>query len=609
MTTLHAPSRSDQLGAIPLSDSLTHFRVWAPNRQRIAVEADGALYKLTRDDGGYFTGTAPVATGALYRYVLDDDLRRPDPASRFQPHGVHGESQVVDPDAFAWSDADWRGVAKRDLVIYELHLGAFTQAGTFRAAIDRLPELVELGVTTIELMPLVQSPGKWNWGYDGVDLFAVRETYGHPDDLRALVDACHDCGLAVLLDVVYNHVGPEGNYLADFGPYASRRHGTPWGSAFNFDGRRRKAVRRFVVENAITWLDEYHLDGLRLDAAHFMHDQSERHILHDISEAVAEFKQSAGREVHLIAEANVYDHELLAPPDNGPPYDAIWCDCLMHSLYSHAAPDVRLTGREYRGAPDIAETIQHGYLYVDAHHERAGDAHRERFHSETDDRSHLASLVMALQTHDAVGNHPHGKRIHQLTSKEFQRAAAALVLLYPSIPLIFMGEESAVESPFPFFVDFEDRRLRRAVNKGRAREYPTHDRLGAPLPTRESTFLSAKCDATARHDPEMRHWYRQLLALRREGLAEGWLSPEHLTTRWDQRNSLYELHFDKPGGGRVCVLSRLAKDASTAVVQSLGEVAICSQGQHVGATGELTLEGNHTVVVVENVSSLSASDA
>jgi alpha-amylase len=247
---------TDRLGATPITYYQTHFRVWAPKRRSVCVEILGDETKrrhpLTREEHGYFTGSVQNAgPHTLYRYALDDQITRPDPASRYQPDGVHGASEIIHPGAFPWTDASWKGVAKRDLIIYELHVGAFTQEGTFRAAIERLPELIELGVTAVEVMPVAQSPGRWNWGYDGVDLFAVRDTYGHPNDFRAFVDACHTAGIAVILDVVYNHLGPEGNYLADFGPYFSRKHHTPWGEALNFDGRRAEQVRQFVIDNAI----------------------------------------------------------------------------------------------------------------------------------------------------------------------------------------------------------------------------------------------------------------------------------------------------------------------------------------------------------------------
>ena len=470
-----------RLGATPVTHNRTHFRVWAPKHKDIRVEViDGEFeprrHSLVRDNHGFFASNVHGAPAhARYRYLLDGERSRPDPASRYQPDGVHGASEIIHPDAFPWTDIGWKGVYKRDLIIYELHLGAFTKDGTFRAAIERLGELVDLGVTAVELMPVAQSPGKWNWGYDGVDLFAVRNTYGEPDDFRSFVDACHQNGLAVILDVVYNHVGPEGNYLADFGPYFSNEHRTPWGEAFNFDGRHAEHVREFIIENAIRWLDEYHLDGLRLDAVHFMHDLRTPNILNEIRAAVSDYAAKADRMIHLIAETNVYDADLLESDGNKAAYDAAWCDCLMHSVYSHALPDLQLSHRIYRGGDDLAEVLQHGFLYCfsGGKQTRVG-AERRRDLSPEAGPPPIASFVTALQTHDGVGNHPHGKRLHHLTSKAFQRAAAALTMLYPGIPLIFMGEECASEAVFPFFADFEDPELRRAVDKGRENEHPQH---------------------------------------------------------------------------------------------------------------------------------------
>ena len=445
-----------QLGATPISSDQTLFRVWAPLRERVEVESVSSSqtrkYSLTRDDSGYFSGTAPIRCGHQYRYVLDDGVSRPDPVSRYQPNGVHGASQVVDHQTFRWSDDDWPGIAKRDLIIYELHIGTFTEQGTFQAAIQRIPELVELGVTAVELMPVAQSPGRWNWGYDGVNLFAVRNSYGTPDDFKTFVDSCHTAGLAVFLDVVYNHLGPEGNYLSDFGPYFSKRHRTPWGEALNFDGQHAEHVRRFVVDNAIEWLDNYHLDGLRLDAVHFMLDDSPLTILDDVRQAVTKFSANTQQTIHLIAEANVFDRDLLTENSERTAYDATWCDCLMHSIYTSGVPELHLAHRPYEGAADLAEVLAHGYLYEHRDGKPIRISRDESFQVSQDEtkRSPLASFVTALQTHDGVGNHPHGKRIHHLTSKSFQRAAAAITLLYPGIPLIFMGEESATDAPFPF---------------------------------------------------------------------------------------------------------------------------------------------------------------
>ena len=598
--TASADAPSGGLGATPTSHDQTHFRVWAPRRQRVAVEVidhgNSTRHALTRQDSGYFVGTAPVGSHARYQYVLDDDATRPDPASRYQPDGVHGPSEIINPHSFPWTDSMWKGVAKRDLIIYELHIGAFTEEGTFRAAIDRLPELVELGVTAVELMPVAQSPGRWNWGYDGVDLFAVRNTYGEPDDFKAFVDACHSGGLAVILDVVYNHLGPEGNYLADFGPYFSRKHHTPWGEAFNFDGRHAQHVRQFIIENAIRWLDEYHLDGLRLDAVHFMLDDRKTNILAEIRQAVSHYAATTDRGIHLIAEANVFDPELLDAENGRTAYDAIWCDCLMHAIYSHALPDLQVSHREYRGAADLVEVLRRGYVYQFAGDRpiRVSEEAREINHA------HVASFVTALQTHDGVGNHPHGKRLHQLTSKAFQKAAAAITLLFPSVPLIFMGEELATDAAFPFFADFEDPHLREAVDAGRASEYPHHDWEGALSPSDPRAFLSAKQHRATDRDEEVFAWYRDLIKLRKEGFAEGWLCPSRLTSTYDPEVNLFSLRFAGKNGTHIAIQSRLVpvhkRQTAPAPSAALGELLHSSEPIMNDGNGHILIRPNQAVI-------------
>ena len=335
-----------------------------------------------------------------------------------------------------------------------------------------------------------------------------------------------DSGLAVILDVVYNHVGPEGNYLAEFGHYFSEKHFTPWGEAFNFDGLNAEHVRKFIVENAIRWLDEYHLDGLRLDAVHFMHDDRTPNILKEISAAVSDYAATIDRMIHLVAETNVYDAGLLETEGDEATYDAAWCDCLMHSIYTHALPDLQLSHRVYRGGDDLAEALAHGFLYCfcEGKPTRVGAEQRRKLSREAGPPP-IASFVTALQTHDSVGNHPHGKRLHHLTSRAFQRAAAALTLLYPSIPLIFMGEECASDALFPFFADFEDPKLREAVDEGRENEYPHHVWDIALSPSDPQAFASAKCHRADAWDEDMLAWYRSLIKLRKTRIGRGLAVP------------------------------------------------------------------------------------
>ena len=355
--SLRAHELNPYLGARVLSDSQVEICVWSPTVNQVQVYLEGREnekpFCLEKQSGGYHVGVMGEAhPGDCYYLSFDGGPKRLDPASRFQPHGVHGPSQIV-ADDFVWTDSLWQGVARESLVIYELHIGTFTESGTFRGAPERLDELVDLGVTAIELMPLADCPGRWNWGYDGVCLFAPNRNYGTPDDLKFLIDTAHAKGLSVFLDVVYNHFGPEGNYLAESGPYLSPRHTTVWGAAPNFDDPEYgEGLRRFFIANAIHWLDEYHFDGLRVDAIHCMKDESEFHVVADISENVRSWSARARRSVMLIAETNVFDREMQTPiSDGGYGFDAQWCDDFLHSVFAVAKPGEQLCHRRYETGP------------------------------------------------------------------------------------------------------------------------------------------------------------------------------------------------------------------------------------------------------------------
>ena len=565
--------RQLRFGAQPLANNQTEFRVWASKARNLRVEIvvrDGKTESVRRSvpliRGGenIFGGIVDECPpGTLYRYQINKQPGRPDPYSRFQPFGVHGPSQIIDAHQFPWTDQDWLGIKKQDLVIYELHVGSLTRAGTYRAAIDKLPELKQLGITALELLPLAQSPGRWNWGYDGVNYFAPRNSFGTPDDLRAFVDAAHGVGLAVIHDVVYNHVGPEGNYLNEFAHYRSPKHGTPWGDSLNFDGPQAERVREFVIENGLYWLEEFHFDGLRLDAIHYMFDESDHSIVHELRACFRAYEKTVPRKLYLIAESNIFDQELLHDAsDDGANYDAIWSDCLMHSIYSHGNPEIRLTNRQYVGSADLAEALEHAYVFSAPQAIRVDPELRRQLHP-TGERDYISSLIMALQTHDSVGNHPHGARLHQLMGVDFQRAAAPLILLYPSIPMIFMGEEWAANSPFPFFADFEDASLRAAVDQGRRNEYPHHAWAGSPLPSDPAAFYSSKLDESG-FSREMRAWYQQLLSFRRRGLEEGWLAVANFSTEYIEAQDIFKMIFQTTQL-RVVVAARLAKSDSAPV--------------------------------------------
>ncbi len=515
------------LGARLVSESKVEFCVWAPTVDCVQIFIVGREgeepFALQKQDAGYHVGTMDcVGVGSRYYCSFDGGPRRPDPASHFQPDGVHGPSQVV-PRGFAWTDSDWQGVPRHLLVIYELHIGAFTEAGTFRAAAERLDELIDLGITAIELMPIADCAGRWNWGYDGVCLFAPNRNYGTTDDLKSLINAAHAKGLAVILDVVYNHLGPEGNYLGDAGPYLSPRHSTAWGAAPNFDDPEHGSeLRRFFIANAINWLDEYHFDGLRVDAIHCMKDDSECHVTTELSQVVRSWSKLAKRPAMLIAETNVFDPEMLAPVSmGGADFDAQWCDDFLHSVFAVVKPGEHRCHRRYESGSDLDQTLRLGYVHE-------GTLRNERGRVQPSASVEFSGLVYSIQHHDFIGNHPLGKRLHQLTSVETQRAASALLLLSPSIPMLFMGEEFCCENPFQFFVDFGDADLRTAVVEGRKREYPQHDWSTGVLPTDAVAFHDSKIGSVLNGDGAMRAWYRDLLKHRMRWIGSGILQQQHL---------------------------------------------------------------------------------
>lgn len=504
------------IGATPVSDGV-RFRVWAPAITSLQVElvdADASKIHLQRY-GEYFQGILPASVGDRYWYWLDGTLRRPDPASRSQPDGVHGPSQVIDP-AFAWNDRGWRGRALDESIFYELHVGAFTPEGTFDAAIQRLDYLDELGITAIELMPVAQFPGNRNWGYDGVFPFAPQMSYGGAAGLKRFVDACHQKGLAVILDVVYNHLGPEGNYLHAFGPYFTDRYRTPWGDAVNFDGPYSDAVRHYFVSNALYWVTEYHMDALRIDAIHGIFDFSARHILEELAEAVHGQARDLGRPVHVVAESPLNDVRTVTPPElGGFGLDAQWNDDFHHALRTV------LTGKrggyyvDFGDFSQLVKAFREGFVYSGQY-----SRYRKRRHGSSSAMIPPGKLVVFSQNHDQVGNRIRGDRLCKTVSLEKLKLAAGAVLLSPYIPLLFMGEEYGETAPFPYFVSHGDPELVEAVRRGRREEFAAFGWQGEiPAPQAEETFLSAKIDPDLRLDgvhQALFSLYRELIRLRKE---------------------------------------------------------------------------------------------
>lgn len=516
-----------KLGAHYLGHDRCEFTVWAPNAEAIAVQLtsqQNRLLPMQQQESGYWTVTADqVPPGTLYLYQINGGETRPDPASHSQPEGVHGPSQVVD-QTFTWQDQQWSGIPLSDWILYELHVGTFTPEGTFEAIIARLPDLKALGVNAIELMPVAQFPGSQppeggcayrNWGYDGVYPYAVQNSYGGVTGLKQLVDACHQAGMAIVLDVVYNHFGPEGNYLNQFGPYFTATYKTPWGTAVNFDDRQSHHVRQYFLENALYWLREFHFDGLRLDAIHAIYDLGAKHILAEMADRVAAFSQEQGRPYYLIAESDLNDPRIIRSLDRGGyGMDAQWSDDFHHALHT------LLTCEEIGYYSDFGKCEHLAKAYTDSFvYDWQYAPHRHRFHGNSARDCPPHQFIVCSQNHDQVGNRMLGDRLSQLTDFEGLKLAAGAVLLSPYIPMLFMGEEYGESAPFAFFVSHSDPDLIRAVREGRKAEFAAfHCEGEVPDPESPETFLRSKLHWEQRQEGNSKTlWslYQHLIQLRR----------------------------------------------------------------------------------------------
>jgi malto-oligosyltrehalose trehalohydrolase/4-alpha-glucanotransferase len=508
-------------GADLQADGTVRYRLWAPPHREIQVELEGGMLAMERlDDGWHELVTGRARAGSRYRFVLPDGLRVPDPASRYQPEDVHGPSEVIDPAAYIWGDAGWNGSQWENAVVYELHIGAFTPEGTFRAAIGKLDHLVALGVTAVEIMPIGDFPGRRNWGYDGVLPYAPDSAYGRPEDFKALVEAAHTRGLMVLLDVVYNHFGPEGAYIHPIAPEAfTDRHKTPWGSAINFDGPDSGPVREFVIHNALYWIEEFHLDGLRLDAVHAILDDSPKHLLEDIAERVQ--AAAVSRQIHLVLENEENQTGRLARYGNGEPrwYTAQWNDDVHHVLHVAASAETKGYYADYKGdTKKLGRALAEGFAFQ-------GEVMPYRGRPRGAPSADLppTAFVAFIQNHDQIGNRAFGDRLTDFVSAETVRAISAVYLLLPQIPMLFMGEEWGAAQPFPFFCDFGSE-LADAVRKGRRQEFARFPEFQDPVmreripdPMSNETFASAKLDwAEIEKAPhaEWLDWHRRVLAVR-----------------------------------------------------------------------------------------------
>ena len=520
-------------------------RVWAPLKDQVEVVLRGGdtSVPLEKDQYGFWkTSTDQIKPGDTYRFRIDGEQELPDPVSLSQPESVHGPSQAVDVRTFTWTDEDWNNLPLEDYVLYELHTGTFTQEGTFAAVEKKLDYLLDLGVTAIEIMPVAQFPGGRNWGYDGVFPFAAQNTYGGPEGLQLLVDACHRRGIAVVLDVVYNHLGPEGNYLGAYGPYFTDKYNTPWGQAINFDDAWCDGVRRYFIENALMWFRDFHIDALRLDAVHAIKDFSPVHILREIKERVNELMAATGRTHYLIVELDLNDTRFINPLEKGGfGMDAQWVDEFHHALRVTAGQETSGYYADFEGLPHLAKAYQDAYVY-----DGQFSTHRSKNFGIKAENNPGKQFIVFSQNHDQVGNRMLGERTSQLLSFEMQKLLAGAVMVSPYLPMLWMGEEYSEPHPFLYFISHTDPELVEAVRKGRKAEFAAFHAQGeAPDPQAEETFLKSKLQwEILNQDPHqtMFRWYQALLLLRQEHPALRTLDRKQLDVSQNEDHQTLLLH-------------------------------------------------------------------
>jgi len=535
------------LGATFLADGRCRFLVWAPLADAVdlrIVAPQEHVVRLEKIGKGYHQLIlADVDPAADYVYRLHGQQtsgpakERPDPASRYQPRGVHGPSQVVSP-AFGWGDADWFGLPLSQYIIYELHVGTFTAEGTFDAAIPDLERLTEIGITAVELMPVAQFPGERNWGYDGTCPFAAQHSYGGPQGLKRLVDACHRKGMAVVLDVVYNHLGPEGNYLRDFGPYFTDFYQTPWGEAVNFDGPHSDEVRRFFIESALYWVCDCHIDALRIDAVHAILDFSARPFLEELALQIHREAERLNRRIYCIAESALNDTRVIRPREfGGFGLDAQWNDDFHHALHSLLTGEISGYYQDFGRLQDLSLSWREGFVYSGRY-----SAYRRRRHGNSSRAVAARQFVVFAQNHDQIGNRMHGERLTQLITFEQLKLAAGVVLLAPFIPLLFMGEEYGEVAPFAYFIDHSDPDLVEAVREGRRREFAAFGwQENPPDPQDEATFQRAKLNPNLclqGHHRVLMSFYRELIRLRKTYSCLAQLSKKNMEVVDDEEKMM-----------------------------------------------------------------------
>ncbi|MBL1173620.1 malto-oligosyltrehalose trehalohydrolase [Pantanalinema sp. GBBB05] len=541
-----------KVGATYLGDSRCQFVVWAPLLDQVAVKISSSpnqSHILQQDSDGYWQVMVEnVQPGDHYLYLLNNEKERPDPASYLQPNGVHSASQIIDHQSFPWTDHRWLGVALDDMIIYELHVGTFTSEGTFAAIIPRLARLKELGITAIELMPVAQFPGNRNWGYDGVYPYAVQNSYGGPDGLKALVNACHDQEIAVILDVVYNHVGPEGNYLDDFAPYFTSKFRPEWGNAFNFDDSYCDGVRNYFLENALYWYESYHIDALRLDAIQGIYDLGIKHFLEDLVDVTYEFSQQQGRKIYLTAESDLNDVRTIRTRDaGGIGIDAQWCDDFHHSLHALVTGEQQAYYQDFGKPADLEKAFKEGFVYSGQY-----APHRKRRHGSSSTEEPANKFIVFSQNHDQIGNRILGDRLTQILSFEALKLVAGTVLLSPYVPLLFMGEEYGDTAPFLYFISHSEPELIKLIQRSKAEEFRAKGFAEESYdPQDPETFhrsqLNWEMQQSGQHQI-LWQFYQRLIHLRRTNSTLNKLSKKGLSISSCESEQLLMIHRSSEDG-------------------------------------------------------------
>ncbi|MBD2041277.1 malto-oligosyltrehalose trehalohydrolase [Microcoleus sp. FACHB-672] len=556
-------------GAYYLGEGRCEFRVWAPTLKEVAVHIvspDDRLLSMEQDEQGYWKVTAEnINSGTLYFYKLNGKNDRPDPASDFQPKGVHGPSQVIDRNNFAWNDTNWSGIPIEEIIIYELHVGTFTDEGTFEAMIPRLKDLVELGVNAIEIMPVAQFPGERNWGYDGVFPYAVQNSYGGPEGLKKLVNACHQEGISVILDVVYNHLGPEGNYFPEFGPYFTDKYRPVWGEALNFDDQYSDEVRDFFLNNALYWFENYHIDALRLDAIQAIFEVGARPFLQELATATDSLSQQLGRKLYLIAESDLNDVRVLRPKElGGFALDAQWCDDFHHSLHALLTGESDRYYQDFGKCEHLEKAFKESFVYSGQY-----APHRKRKHGNSAKDQPGEQFVVFSQTHDQIGNRILGDRLSKLLSFEGVKLAAGIVLISPYIPFLFMGEEYGEEAPFLYFVSHSEEPLIEAIRKDKQNEFKAFEGRGEfQDPQSPETFQNCKLNWEKKQEGEHKAlwgWYQRLIQLRRTIPALKKLDKESLEVSSIEEEKIIFLRRWSEDSQIFCIMNFNHKDVTCPV--------------------------------------------